>query len=172
MALCKIHPLLSNLYFLLANSNRLQYCWLIARAVRTRSRQYRLLKPWGKEKGTLQKPLQPQRRGGLKKPLKSEPARAFIRQFRHPDSVNLSAQEYPDFLDWSKSRTWHEPPVTEGCSDEVLKAHINDWNALILPRIPGNAQEVERHIKVMTEVSKVKKTHEGRHSRIIKLPKI
>ena len=111
------------------------------------------------------------KRGPKKKP-QSDPARAFIRQFRHPDTVHLSAQEYQDFLDWRESRTWHEPPFTEGCSDEVLKAHINDWNALILPRIPGIAQEVERHIKIITKVSKVKKTHEGRHSRILKLPKI
>ena len=43
---------------------------------------------------------------------------------------------------------------------------------LYYSEIPGKAQEVERHLKIMTDVSKVKKTHEGRHSGILKLPKI
>ena len=85
------------------------------------------------------------------------------RQFVPPE-VNFKAQNYFDLIDWN-STVSTEPPVTMDLSlDEILGIMREPF---ILPKYPNHTQEVERMVRVVTEVAPRKAGYDARHRAIL-----
>ena len=70
-------------------------------------------------------------------------------------SLNLSAKDYVDLIDWHATGTINEPPMTFGISEEELLQFINqkETPSVTFPRLPCHTQAVERCVKIVTEAS-------------------
>ena len=68
-------------------------------------------------------------------------------------SLNLSAKDYVDLIDWHATGTINEPPITFGILEEKLLQFINqkETPSVTFPRLPCHTQAVERCVKTVTE---------------------
>lgn len=92
---------------------------------------------------------------GLRRILKARKNKLpSIRVFKVP-SLNLSANDYIDLIDWHVTGTINEPPVTFGISEEELLQFIEQKGTpcVTFPRLPCHTQAVERCVKTVTKAS-------------------
>ena len=77
-----------------------------------------------------------------------------VRVFKVP-SLNLSAKDYIDLIDWHATGTINQPPLTFGISEEELLQFIKqkETPSVSFPRLFCHTQAVECCVKVVTEVS-------------------
>ena len=92
---------------------------------------------------------------GLRRILKARRyKRTSIRTFKVP-TLNLSADDYIDLIDWQSNEAISEPPVTSEISENDLMKYINEKEtpSITFPRLPCHTQAVERCVKMVTEAS-------------------
>lgn len=75
------------------------------------------------------------------------------RQFKIP-SLNLSATDYIDIIDW-KQVSIAEPPLTVHISKDELQRFVANREVPLIdfPKFPCHTQSVERCVKLVTEAS-------------------
>ena len=74
--------------------------------------------------------------------------------------VNFKAKNYSDLIDWT-SEPCTEPPLTMDLSLDNIIGIIR--NRLELPRYPNHTQDVERMVRVVTEVAPRRAGYNARH---------
>ena len=92
---------------------------------------------------------------GLRRILKARKNKLpSVRVFKIP-SLNLSAKDYIDLIDWHATGTINEPPLTFGISEEELLQFIKqkETPSVTFPRLLCHTQAVERCVKMVTEAS-------------------
>ena len=67
--------------------------------------------------------------------------------------INMKAQHIKDFINWKDKREIYEPPWTMKFPDEDILAQVDNPNHIQVPHAPFHTQSVERHVKLVTEVS-------------------
>ena len=65
----------------------------------------------------------------------------------------MEAQHIKDFINWKDKREIYEPPWTMKFPDEDILAQVDNPNHIQVPHSPFHTQSVERHVKLVTEVS-------------------
>ena len=90
-----------------------------------------------------------------------------LRKFvTHP--INMKASSYVELVDWKNKNQIFEPPLTMKCSNEDLFAQIdNPGRGLQVPDVPYHTQSVERHVKLVSEVSSRVYGFRNRHHEIL-----
>ena len=90
-----------------------------------------------------------------------------IRVWRPPKRVNDAAADYTENLPWG-DLTDLEPPITKALcpTTESLKALIDDWDAMKLPRVPPHSLDMERGVKLVSS-TKHMKSKEARNFQIM-----
>lgn len=88
-----------------------------------------------------------------------------IRVFKVP-KINFEAEDYVDLISWDQAT---EPPLIKHLSDDELKELIMSKTSELkqILHLPCHTQAVERHVKLVTEVSSAVCGFESRHARII-----
>ena len=83
-----------------------------------------------------------------------------------PPKVNFQAQNYFDLIDWD-SVPCTEPPLTMDMSLDAIMAIIGE--PLCLPSYPNHTQDVERMVRVVSEVATKRAGYNARHRTILKV---
>lgn len=76
-----------------------------------------------------------------------------IRTFRVP-KLNTNASNYINLIDWNAITTLTEPPLTASIPSDEINTMIHTKNfSFDFQKLPCHTQNVERHIKLVTEAS-------------------
>ena len=92
---------------------------------------------------------------GLHQILKTRESKyTSIRTFKVP-TLNLSANDYIDLIDWQTIKAISEPPITLGISENDMLKFINEKEtpSITRPRSSCHTQSVECCIKMITETA-------------------
>ena len=92
-----------------------------------------------------------------------DPLRKFVTSL-----INMKASSYVELVDWKNKNQISEPPMTMKCSNEDFFDQIdNPGRRLQVPDVPYHTQSVERHVKLITEVSLRVYGFKNRHHEIL-----
>ena len=83
-----------------------------------------------------------------------KPPSSVVRWHLQTTACKAGPVHYVDLVDWKSMNQIFEPPIKRKCSNEDLLAQIdNPERRLQVPDVPYHSQSLERHVKLLTEVS-------------------
>ena len=83
--------------------------------------------------------------------------------------VNMKASNYYDLVNWKMTESIHEPPWTIKYSNEDIAVQIENPSHIPIPHAPFHTQSVERHVKLVSEVSSRVSGFKKRHYEILNI---